>query len=128
MLAPAATLADALALRSASENDARFGQFYSPEDLNELEWLFDPVWAMFKAQHPTREVPDEDLKTNLREPCSLRRAAAIYATRMSCVLISWQVSRLVRAMHGGVQNHAAIANYRETCLNNQARIVSSILT
>ena len=41
-------------------------QFYSPEDLNELEWLFDSVWAMFKAQHPTRKMPDEELKTNLR--------------------------------------------------------------
>src|SRR5262249_29490132 len=39
---------------------------YSPEDLNELDWLFDSVWAIFKAQHPTREVPDEELKTKLR--------------------------------------------------------------
>jgi len=41
-------------------------QFYSPEDLNELEWLFDSVWAMFKAQHPTRKTADEELKTKLR--------------------------------------------------------------
>ena len=42
-------------------------QFYSPEDLNELEWLFDSVWALFNAQHPTRDkLSDQELKTNLR--------------------------------------------------------------
>jgi hypothetical protein len=41
---------------------------YSPEDLNQLEWLFDSVWTMFKAQHPTRdEVADEERKTTLRQ-------------------------------------------------------------
>ena len=41
---------------------------YSPEDLNQLEWLFDSVWTMYKAQHPTRdEASDETLKTTLRQ-------------------------------------------------------------
>ena len=41
---------------------------YSPEDLNQLEWLFDSVWTMYKAQHPTRdEVLDAELKTSLRQ-------------------------------------------------------------
>ena len=39
-------------------------QFYSPEDLTQLEWLFDSVWALVKAQHPRES--DEELKTTLR--------------------------------------------------------------
>jgi len=39
-------------------------QFYSPEDLTQLEWLFDSVWALVQAQHPRES--DEELKINLR--------------------------------------------------------------
>jgi hypothetical protein len=41
-------------------------QFYSPEDLTHLEWLFDSVWTIFKAQHPVHDGSDENLKTKLR--------------------------------------------------------------
>ena len=72
--------------------------------LNELEWLFDSVWAMFKAQHPTGEVPDEELETNLRRTlfaltCSgnLHDEDELRAHLLASV-------RLVRARHGGVQD------------------------
>jgi hypothetical protein len=39
-------------------------QFYSPEDLTQLEWVFDSVWARVKAQHPHES--DDKLKTSLR--------------------------------------------------------------
>jgi len=35
----------------------------APRRPYELEWLFDSVWAIFNAQHPTREVPDEERKS-----------------------------------------------------------------